>query len=84
MRFALVRVTSVWLHATHIISGFLDDTSPPLCAPHGFFKAFAKKHSADLLKVYSKTQFGVYRIVSTCDEARNPLPDKPQSSSRSF
>ena len=72
------------VHATHIITGALDDNSPPLGAPSGFFKIFAKKYSADLQKVYWNRKFEVYRIARTCDEARNTMPDKPQSSSRTF
>jgi hypothetical protein len=65
------------LHATHIVTGTLDDA--PLVGTHrGFFTTFADKYAGDLQEVYSNAQFKVYRITRRCGAAMNITPAKTE------
>jgi len=61
------------LHATHIVTGTLDD-APLVGAHRGFFTTFADKYAGDLQEVYSNAHFKVYRITRRCGAAMNITP----------
>jgi hypothetical protein len=65
------------LHATHIVTGTLDD-APLVGAHRGFFTTFADKYAGDLQEVYSNAQFKVYRITRRCGAAMNITPAKTE------